>query len=348
MGVILSAFSIILAGGKGSRMGDSRLPKALQRFRGHPLLWWLVRAINNSYGIRKPVIVVGYQGQQIQEVFGPGYAYPIQDQEGLGGTGAALQACIPWIRHLEDNTPVLVCYTDQPCIMPQTLDGIVELYFKGHPAAVFATTRVSDFEDWRRSFQDFGRVIRDKDGRLAKIVEAREAIRMQLSGDGELNVGIYCFRASWLQEWLSRIPPDPETGELYITWLVKMAAQQGEHVVTFSVPPEQAVGVNSPEDMLAAENLAKQEKKRKYEAVRKYVHMMRERDNIQPADLGYESRFEPSCISRGVRGEARNLIDGQLMRTHEGHGDWLQLEDPIVLEEAYIEVCERIAGRSRG
>jgi CTP:molybdopterin cytidylyltransferase MocA len=66
--------TLILAAGRGSRMGDltARCPKPLLLLHGRPLLEHLLRAVADA-GLRDVVVAVGYLADQIVNHFGDGH-----------------------------------------------------------------------------------------------------------------------------------------------------------------------------------------------------------------------------------------------------------------------------------
>jgi bifunctional UDP-N-acetylglucosamine pyrophosphorylase/glucosamine-1-phosphate N-acetyltransferase len=91
----------------------------------------------------------------------------------------------------------------------------------------------------------FGRVIRRADGTVEAIVEEYVATPEQLQVK-ELNVGGYCFEATWLWDALHRIPKNPKKGEYYLTDIVELASKDGLSVhATVMDDLEETIGVNT-------------------------------------------------------------------------------------------------------
>ena len=61
--------------------------------------------------------------------------------------------------------------------------------------------------------QGFGRIVRDKIGAIAAIVEEVDCTPEQLA-IRELNPGVYCFDATWLWDNLSKIPSAPKANTI--------------------------------------------------------------------------------------------------------------------------------------
>ncbi|GAB4565880.1 MAG: hypothetical protein Kow0047_16800 [Anaerolineae bacterium] len=98
----------------------------------------------------------------------------------------------------------------------------------------------------------FGRVVRDVDGRVLRIVEEKVATPEELS-IRELNAGVYCCQSEWLWASLEKIQPSP-VGEYYLTDLVQIAADEGLHVATCTVDDvDEVQGINTRVHLARAE-----------------------------------------------------------------------------------------------
>jgi bifunctional UDP-N-acetylglucosamine pyrophosphorylase/glucosamine-1-phosphate N-acetyltransferase len=96
-------------------------------------------------------------------------------------------------------------------------------------------------------------VVRDKDGRVRRIVEHRDASAAELEID-EVNTGIYVFRRGLLAPALRRIAPDNDQAELYLTDVVAVLAGAGHPVVSLAATdPDETRGVNDRLQLSVAE-----------------------------------------------------------------------------------------------
>ena len=117
-----------------------------------------------------------------------------------------------------------------------------------------AISTVPDFNEWRSSFLSFGRLVRDKEGNLSKIVEAKDASEEEQKIK-EINPGYMCFEASWLWEHLHMLKNDNIQKEYYLVDLISMAFNEGKKISTISIEPREALGVNTKEQLELIENL---------------------------------------------------------------------------------------------
>lgn len=162
--------------------------------------------------------------------------------EQLGTGHAVAQVPAEWL-HGRD---VLVLYGDAPLVRPETIARLATAH---REAGVTAT--VASVEDPGR--QD-GRIVRAADGSLDRIVEYRDASD-DIRALGEINVGLYCFNGESLAEALSRLRPDNQAGELYLTdvFLHLRPAQ-----VLRIGDASEAIGVNDRIELARAERTLRQ------------------------------------------------------------------------------------------
>ncbi|MGH8919741.1 MAG: bifunctional UDP-N-acetylglucosamine diphosphorylase/glucosamine-1-phosphate N-acetyltransferase GlmU, partial [Actinomycetes bacterium] len=99
----------------------------------------------------------------------------------------------------------------------------------------------------------YGRVVRSKDGRVARVVEQADATAEELEVD-EVNTSIYVFRRAVLAPALRRLTPDNTQGEYYLTDIVAVLHDAGYAVTSLVVGDEmEAAGVNDRIQLAVAE-----------------------------------------------------------------------------------------------
>src|SRR5437867_7888704 len=243
--------SVILAAGKGTRM-RSDLPKVLHPLLGAPLLEYVLESVE-ALSPSQVVVVVGYQKDQIMHAFGERSILWAVQEEQLG-TGHAANCGVAAAGGRED-TDFLVVNGDLPLLRAETLEGLLECHRgeeQGKPAGVtILTCKKSDPTG-------YGRIARDKEGRVRAIVEEKDADPIARKNQ-EVNVGTYVFRSSVFQKYYREIDRTNVQGELYLTDVVVKAAQGGEVVSTFSVKDEEEVAqVNSRSEMAGVASVLKE------------------------------------------------------------------------------------------
>jgi bifunctional UDP-N-acetylglucosamine pyrophosphorylase/glucosamine-1-phosphate N-acetyltransferase len=215
---------VILAAGQGTRM-KSETPKVLHNLCGKPMIKHIVETAK-ELDPAHIYLVVGYKEELVRQHFGDSVRYVTQ-REQLGTGHAVLQAGNELSGHTGD---VLVLYGDVPLITEQTLRSLVEKHRKTRAATTLVTTRVSDPHG-------FGRIVRNRSGRITRIVEEKDATSAQRR-IREINPGIYCFESSSLMNTLKKVDTSNEQQEYYLTDVIRILVKQGRKVETVTTSDE--------------------------------------------------------------------------------------------------------------
>ena len=225
----MSLSIVILAAGQGTRM-RSDLPKVLHPIGGTPLLRHVINTASKLNPDRIHV-VYGHGGDRVREVLADADVVWTEQAEQLG-TGHAVDQVMP---DISDDSAVLVLYGDVPLIRPETLQPMVEQARNGKLSVL---TAVLD-----NPF-GYGRMLRDDKGRLACIVEHKDASEAQLQIN-EINTGFLAAPAGLLRGWLSKLDNSNVQGEYYLTDIIAMAVSDGVEVESASAADEfEVLGVN--------------------------------------------------------------------------------------------------------
>ncbi len=241
---------IILAAGKGTRMKQD-LPKVLTPIGGKPILQHLYESVQTSGVDGVPVIVIGPDQPKLCEAWNGVCEYVVQ-QEQLG-TAHAVSVCRDAVN---DADAIVVLYGDHPFVSKQMLQDLAHLHTGSNGVLSMMTTTVSSFDQWP-IYYHWGRIIRDKHGSIMAIREFKDAMESE-QAITEVNPALYCFKTTWLWENISRVKNLNAKGEYYLTDLVELAVAQGHTIASMSIPPEEAVGINTQEERLIAETLLAQ------------------------------------------------------------------------------------------
>ncbi len=238
---------LILAAGNGKRMGGE-VPKVLTPLAGKPLIHHL---LDNIRGVADVALVVGYKSEEVMRSLGGAYDFIIEPE--LLGTGHAV-LCAKTFLEKNNIEELIVLYGDHPFIQKKSIENLLEEKRKNSALIALLTTKVENFEDWRKSFLCWGRVLRDNNGVLTVIREYKDSSEKERTTK-EVNPGIYCFNTSWLWPRLEKIKNNNAQKEYYLTDVVEMAMCEGIHIPTGFISPEECFGINSPEELLLAEKL---------------------------------------------------------------------------------------------
>ncbi len=231
---------VILAAGKGTRM-RSDLPKVLQPLAGRPLLAHVLETAQ-ALAPRRICVVYGHGGELVRErLDGPGLVWARQEPQ--LGTGHAVQQAMP---QLEDGDAALVLYGDVPLTSVATLERLCAAGEGGGLALL--TVALDDPTG-------YGRIIRDANGRVVRIVEQKDATAEELAVR-EVNTGILIAPIERLRDWLGRVTNRNAQGEYYLTDIIALAVADGVPVST--VQPAavwETLGVNSKRQLAELERI---------------------------------------------------------------------------------------------
>ena len=221
---------IILAAGEGKRMRSSR-PKVLQPIAGQPMLAQVIAAARalQPAGIH---VVHGHGGEQVKAAFADQSDLQWAEQAQQLGTGHAVEQAMPQV---PDAATVLVLYGDVPLIRSETLQRL--LAAPGRLAVL-----VAELDDPT----GYGRIVRDAEGRVAAIVEHKDATDEQRRLRA-VNTGIIAAESTALKRWLAHLSNDNAQGEYYLTDVFAAAASEfsAAEIVLVSEAIE-AEGANDP------------------------------------------------------------------------------------------------------
>ena len=244
---------IILAGGKGTRLGASaETPKVLREVHGEALLSRVLRVVHPL--CPTPTVIVGFGGDKIVEATGHREHYVRQEQQ--LGTGHAVLCAQEALIGRADITNIIVLYGDHPFVSTETLRRLASLREEHHSPLALATVVVPDFSADYEAFYRFGRIVRDAAGGM-KIVEFKDADESTRAVK-EVNPGYYCFDPGWLWGHIGALSRANAAGEYYLTDLVEVAVNEGASIPSFTVgDPHEGMGVNTEEEHAIAERWAK-------------------------------------------------------------------------------------------
>jgi bifunctional UDP-N-acetylglucosamine pyrophosphorylase/glucosamine-1-phosphate N-acetyltransferase len=211
---------IILAAGQGTRM-KSRLPKVLHPIAGRPLVGHVLTTAARL-GADHVEVVVRHEREQVVEALAPHYpAAVFIDQDDVPGTGRAVQVAVDALPDDFDGD-VLVLSGDCPLADAETLAAFIDEHRAGGAGATLMTAVVDEPTG-------YGRVIRDADGGVDRIVEQKDASAAEAEVR-EINAGMYVFRAAVLREYLPRVGVDNAQGEMYLTDVPGLLRAAGDRV----------------------------------------------------------------------------------------------------------------------
>lgn len=221
-------------------------PKAMFRIGGRPLL----EIVLEQTDFIKPedtYIVVGYKKEAICSYFGARYHYAEQKEQ--LGTGHAVMMCAEAFRDYEGT--VLVTFGDMPLFRRENMAALCAFHESSRADCTLLTAENPALTMWAR-------IVRDSEGRFARIVEGRDCSPEQ-AAIRELFAGVLAFDSKALFRCLPRLGADNAQREYYLTEVPELMARDGLSVMTFRTEDgNDLLGVNTPEDVVVCERVLRE------------------------------------------------------------------------------------------
>jgi bifunctional UDP-N-acetylglucosamine pyrophosphorylase/glucosamine-1-phosphate N-acetyltransferase len=282
---------VILAAGQGKRM-KSDLPKVLQPVAGRPLLKHVIDAAR-ELAASDIHVVYGHGGERVRETLAAENVTWALQAEQLG-TGHALQQAMPAV---PDDHLVLILFGDVPLVQAATMQRLVEAAAGGEALGVLSV-RMQDPTG-------YGRIVRDRAGTVARIVEHKDANQKERAID-EVNTGLMAASARRMREWLAQLRNDNAQGEYYLTDVVVLAAKAGLKVNVIPADSEDEVlGVNDKVQLAEVESIYRR---------RRATELM-----LQGVTLVDPARFDargPVTAGRDVHIDVNVVLEGKVSLGH--------------------------------
>lgn len=282
---------VVLAAGEGKRM-KSNLPKVLQKIAGMPMLGHVIATARTlaPAGIH---VVYGHGGDQVRVAFADQPDLRWAEQTERKGTGHAVQQAMDAssASGIPDDARVLVLYGDAPLNRSETLQRMLAM-----PAPLIGLT--TELDD---PF-GYGRVLRDAQGRVAAIVEEKDATddqrRIHL-----VYTGVIVADAAALRRWLNGLKNDNAQGEYYLTDVFAAAADEFTPAeIVIAEDPQETEGAND------SWQLAQLERAFQLRAVRKLCI-----DGARFADVNRVDVRGEVIVGQDVEIDANVIFEGRVV-----------------------------------
>jgi bifunctional UDP-N-acetylglucosamine pyrophosphorylase/glucosamine-1-phosphate N-acetyltransferase len=278
---------VILAAGQGTRM-RSALPKVLHEIAGKPLL-------EHVYGL-----AAGLDGKQITVVYGHGGETVLKalshldvlwrEQRQQLGTGHAVMQAADAIG---DEATVVILYGDVPLLSKETVQQLLPPARAGQVGLL--TVTLADPEA-------YGRIVRDRHGRVVRIVEFKDATAEEKS-IREINTGIMAVNGRLLKSWLERLGNHNAQGEYYLTDIIELAVADGLRVETAEpADADEVLGVNNRVELAYLE--------RAYQ-LRRARELMREGVTLRDPSR-FDLRGHIESVGRDVEIDVNVILEGKI------------------------------------
>ncbi len=317
---------VVLAAGAGKRM-RSKHPKVLHPLWGKPMVEYVLDSCQRL-PLAKIFLVIGHQAERVKEALAQrNICFVLQREQ--KGSGHALMQVGPQLKGFSGD--LLVVCGDVPLISEEILRNLLAVHLKAKAAATLLTTHLDDPTG-------YGRVIREKSGKLRAIVEEVDANDRQ-KAIREVNTGIYCFAAPDLFAALKETRSSNRQGEYYLPDVFSFLRERGLKVEISSTPDsEKVMGINSRLELAMAFSILKRRKLEKL--MRHGVTILDPASTfIDPAcQIGKDTVIYPNSYIEGktVIGEDCILYPGSRILTSR-IGNAVTLLDHCLILESEIQ-----------
>ncbi|MFZ5862440.1 MAG: bifunctional UDP-N-acetylglucosamine diphosphorylase/glucosamine-1-phosphate N-acetyltransferase GlmU [Nitrospirota bacterium] len=315
---------IVMAAGHGKRM-KSALPKVLHPVGGRPMVEYPLRAAE-ALGAARVAVVVGHGGDAVAEFIGNRALIARQDPP--RGTGDAVRCALA--RMPEFAGTVVVLSGDTPLVRPETVQRLLTRHRDAGAAVTLATMRLDNPAG-------YGRVLMGAEGRVAGVVEERDATHDQRA-IRDVNAGLYALEAEFLRGALDALKPDNAQGEYYLPDVIAPAVERGLAVRGEPVDPEEVSGVNTRSELAGVESVMRERIRQRWMAEGVTL--------LDPARIWIDDAVvigSDTVIAPGAWIEGDTVV-GSGCRigpsshiTHSRLGNGVTVKDGCVIDEAVIE-----------
>jgi bifunctional UDP-N-acetylglucosamine pyrophosphorylase/glucosamine-1-phosphate N-acetyltransferase len=227
-------------------------------------------------------VIVGRDSEQVEQAFSGRAEFVLQAEQ--RGTGHAVLQAEPKLADFEGD--VLILYADTPLLRVETLMRMQQLKQETGAGLVMLSALLPLP----------GRVVRDSQGRVERIVESTDATPEELEIE-EGNTGVYLVDCGLLREALGQLRDDNEQGELYITDVVEHAVSAGQRVEALRLEDaRECLGVNTRSELAQAAAVMRERTAERC--------MLDGVTLVDPAhtyldvdvEIGRDSLIEPGCV----------------------------------------------------
>ena len=234
---------VVLAAGKGTRM-NSDLPKVLHKLQSKPLIDYVIDE-SELLNPKEIILVVGFKKESVikhtQSRINLNYATQIEQL----GTGHAVLQTNELLKNRKGH--ILILYGDVPNIKASTLQPIVNDHISNNRDLTLITAEIDDPTG-------YGRIIRDKNGNLLKIVEEKDCSDDEKKIK-EWNPGIYIFKIPEVFKILDNIKTNNVSKEYYLTDAIGLAQQSNMQIKAIKITnSDELIGVNTANQLKELES----------------------------------------------------------------------------------------------
>jgi len=315
---------VILAAGRGKRM-NSRKPKVLHEILGRPMLRYVIDTVK-PLRPQNLIVVIGNGAEAVRnEINDSDVSFVLQKE--LLGTGDALATAQKSLKGFEGA--LLVLNGDCPLITTKTLKELL----KNHKRSRNALSFLSFIDD---SLSGYGRIMRDKGGKVIGIVEDKHATQEERRRLKELNGGVYVMEPEALN-YLKRIRKNASSGEYYLTDIVNIVSKEGGKLDACNSSPEEIRGINSRDDLHEVSKIINRKNISKW--MKKGVTFINPETSVvhSSVSIGRDSVIHPNTYLEGKTSIGEECVIYQGTRICDSLlGNGVTVKDSTLIEESRV------------
>jgi bifunctional UDP-N-acetylglucosamine pyrophosphorylase/glucosamine-1-phosphate N-acetyltransferase len=225
----------------------SAIPKHLHPVAGVPIVERVIRAGIDA-GAGRTIVMVGSNLADLEQRIGLDGSFEVVVQGPPRGTADSVRQAL---ERAPEARWMVSLLGDNPLMTAEVVLSILRQAQDSGSKVTLLTCIVPDAAS-------YGRIERDVDGRIHRIVELRNDDPSKRRGPIEINSGVMVLDAAWARRELDRLPKDERTGEYLLTDLVDVAVGQAKDGATWPVDayvagPSVSLGVNDRAELSMAD-----------------------------------------------------------------------------------------------
>jgi bifunctional UDP-N-acetylglucosamine pyrophosphorylase/glucosamine-1-phosphate N-acetyltransferase len=317
--------AVVLAAGNSTRMKSNR-SKVMYNLAGRPIISYVLDSAR-EIGAKPICVVTSREQQELNEYLDSQSVKLAYQREALGTADAVMSAkrCLAGF-----SGYVMVLCGDVPLVQAEDLQA-----FAQHVSSNRATVGVLTMQP--KNPARYGRIVRDLDGHIIRIVEAKDAEGRERD-IREVNTGVFCVEKNWLFKALAKIEPKNAQGEYYLTDIVSLAVAEGKTIASHIASDAQDFqGINTRVELATIA-----------ERMRERINQSHQIDGVGIVDfrhtyidagvsIGEDTEIWPHCFLLGdSRIGSRCIIENGVVLKNAAIGDDVHIKSYSVIEDSNV------------